>query len=161
MNIAANTVVTFHYTLRNEANEELETSRGGEPTAYLHGANNIIRGLESAMVGKEAGDVFTATVAPEDGYGLHNPKKQQRVPAKHLVFKGKLKAGDVVQLNTQEGRRAVTVIKAGRHSADVDTNHPLSGQTLSFDVEIMEVRAATADEKAHGHAHGPGGHQHD
>lgn len=160
MNIAADTVVTFHYTLRNEENKELETSRGDEPTAYLHGANNIIRGLESAMVGKEAGDVFTATIAPEEAYGLRNPEKQQRVPAKHLMFKGKLKAGDVVQLNTQEGRRAVTVIKAGRHSADIDTNHPLAGQTLSFDVEIIEVRAATADEKAHGHAHGPGGHQH-
>lgn len=161
MKIAANTVVTFHYTLRNESNEELETSRGGEPSAYLHGAKNIIRGLESAMVDKEAGDIFTATVAPEDGYGLRNPEKQQRVPAKHLMFKGKLKAGDVVQLNTQEGRRAVTVIKAGRHSADIDTNHPLAGQTLSFDVEIVDVRAATAEETAHGHAHGPGGHHHD
>lgn len=161
MKITSDTVVTFHYTLRNEANDELETSRGGEPTAYLHGADNIIRGLEHTMAEKAAGDVFTATVAPEDGYGLRNPEKQQRVPAKHLMFKGKLKAGDVVQLNTQEGRRAVTVVKAGRHSADIDTNHPLAGQTLSFDVEIIDVRAATAEETAHGHAHGPGGHHHD
>lgn len=161
MDIGPDTVVTFHYTLRNEANDELETSRGGEPTAYLHGANNIIRGLESAMLGKSAGDVFTATVAPEDAYGLRNPEKQQRVPIKHLMFKGKLRAGEVVQLNTQEGRRAVTVIKAGRHSADIDTNHPLAGQTLSFDIEVTDVRAATAEETAHGHAHGPGGHHHD
>ena len=161
MDIGPDTVVTFHYTLRNEANDEWETSRGGEPTAYLHGANNIIRGLESAMLGKSAGDVFTATVAPEDAYGLRNPEKQQRVPIKHLMFKGKLRAGEVVQLNTQEGRRAVTVIKAGRHSADIDTNHPLAGQTLSFDIEVTDVRAATAEETAHGHAHGPGGHHHD
>ena len=66
----------------------------------------------------------------------------------------------VVQLNTAEGRVPVTVVKAGRHSADVDTNHPLAGQTLSFDIEIMEVRAATEEEIAHKHAHGPGGHHH-
>jgi FKBP-type peptidyl-prolyl cis-trans isomerase SlyD len=160
VNIGPQSVVTFHYTLRNDADEELETSRGGEPTAYLHGANNVIPGLEEAMTERSAGDVFTATVSPEKGYGQRNPEQQQRVPAKHLVFKGKLKAGDVVQLNTKEGMRPVTVIKAGRHSADIDTNHPLAGQTLHFDIEIMDVREATAEETAHGHAHGPGGHNH-
>lgn len=161
MDIASNTVVLFHYTLRNEENEELETSRGGEPTAYLHGAGNMITGLETAMTGRAAGDVFTVEVAPKDGYGERNPDNQQRVPVKHLVYKGKLKAGDVVQLNTQQGRRAVTVIKPGRHAAQIDTNHPLAGQTLSFDVEVIDVRAASDEELAHGHAHGPGGHHHD
>jgi len=66
----------------------------------------------------------------------------------------------VVKLNTSEGQVPVTVVKAGRHSADIDTNHPLAGQTLTFDVEIMDVRAATEEEVAHGHAHGVGGHQH-
>ena len=160
MNIGPKTVVTFHYTLHNEAGAELESSRGSEPSAYLQGANNIIRGLESAMTGKTAGDVFTATVAPEEAYGLRDPDKGQRVPMKHLVFKGKLRPGAVVQLNTSEGMRPVTVTKAGRHSADIDTNHPLAGQTLSFDIEVMEVRAASPEELAHGHAHGPGGHHH-
>ncbi len=82
------------------------------------------------------------------------------IQIKPLVFKGKLRPGAVVQMNTGEGMRPVTVSKAGRHSADVDTNHPLAGQTLSFDIEIAEVRAATAEEMSHGHAHGPGGHQH-
>lgn len=160
MNIESGTVVTFHYTLRDEAGSELESSRGGEPSAYLHGANNIIPGLESAMSGRASGDVFTATVSPEQAYGLRDPARAQRVPVKHLVFKGKLQPGQVVQLNTSEGRRAVTVIKAGRHSADIDTNHPLAGQTLNFDIEIVEVRPASAEEQAHGHAHGPGGHHH-
>ena len=160
MNIGPKTVVTFHYTLHNEAGAELESSRGSEPSAYLQGANKIIRGLESAMTGKTAGDVFTATVAPEEAYGLRDPDKGQRVPMKHLVFKGKLRPGAVVQLNTSEGMRPVTVTKAGRHSADIDTNHPLAGQTLSFDIEVMEVRAASPEELAHGHAHGPGGHHH-
>ena len=160
MNIGPKTVVVFHYTLRDEAGTELESSRGDKPSAYLHGANSIIRGLESAMAGKAAGDVFSATVAPVDGYGLRNPDKVQRVPVKHLVFKGKLRAGAVVQLNTSQGMQPVTVTKAGRHSADIDSNHPLAGQTLTFDIEIMEVRAATPEELSHGHAHGPGGHQH-
>ena len=160
MNIAPETVVVFHYTLRNEAGEELESSRGADPTAYLHGANNIIPGLEEVMTDKAAGDVFSATVAPEKAYGLRNPEKMQRVPVKHLMFKGKLKPGMVVQLNTSEGRVPVTVTKTGRHSADIDTNHPLAGQALTFDIEIVDVRAASAEELSHGHAHGPGGHHH-
>lgn len=160
MNIGPDTVTVFHYTLRNAAGDELETSRGSDPSAFLYGANNIILGLEKAMAGKAAGDVFTADVNAEDAYGPVDPKRQQRVPAKHLVFKGKLKPGMVVQLNTSEGRIPVTVVKAGRHTADIDTNHPLAGQALSFDIEIIEVRDASEEEVAHGHAHGPGGHHH-
>jgi FKBP-type peptidyl-prolyl cis-trans isomerase SlyD len=99
-------------------------------------------------------------VSPEDGYGLRNPDRVQRVPIKHLAYKGKLRAGAVVQLSTNEGMRSVTVTKAGRHTADVDTNHPLAGQTLVFDIELVDVRAASAEEVAHGHVHGAGGHHH-
>lgn len=160
MQIGPETVVSFHYTLRNESGTELETSRGGDPATYLHGANNIIPGLESAMIGRAGGDNFSATVSPEDGYGLRDPQRVQRVPIKHLSFKGKLRAGAVVQLSTSDGMRAVTVVKPGRHTADIDTNHPLAGQTLVFDIELVEIRSASAEELAHGHAHGPGGHHH-
>ena len=160
MNIEPGTVVIFHYTLHDEDGTKLETSRDAEPSAYLHGANNVIPGLEAAMTDRTAGDVFSATVAPEQAYGLPDPTKTRRVPVKHLVFSGKLRPGSVVQLNTSDGRRPVTVIKVGRHSADIDTNHPLAGQTLKFDIEIIEVRAASPEERSHGHAHGPGGHHH-
>ncbi len=160
MNIGPESVVLFHYTLRNGAGEELETSRGGEPSAYLHGADNIIAGLEKAMEGKTTGDTFTAELAAADAYGEPEADRQQRVPVKHLIYKGKLKPGMTVSLNTSRGQVPVTVIKAGRHSADIDTNHPLAGQDLAFDIEIMDVRAATQEEVAHGHAHGPGGHHH-
>ena len=153
-------VVTFHYTLTNAEGEQMESSREGDPITYLHGANNIIPGLESAMTGRDSGDTFSVTLSPKDGYGLREPDRVQRVPMKHLSFKGKLRPGTNVQLNTDDGMRAVTVIKAGRHTADIDTNHPLAGQTLVFDIEIMETRSATAEELSHGHVHGPGGHQH-
>ncbi len=160
VNIAPDTVVYFHYTLRDSGGEERETSRGGEPSVYLHGAGNIIPGLEAAMTGKAAGDTFSATLSPDQAYGPHRPDRVQRVPVKHLSFKGKLRPGMVVQLNTRDGRLPVTVIKAGRHSAEVDTNHPLAGQALTFEIEVVEVRAATPEEVAHRHAHGPGGHHH-
>jgi FKBP-type peptidyl-prolyl cis-trans isomerase SlyD len=158
--IGPETVVSFHYTLRDDAGSQLETSRGGEPATFLYGANNIISGLEKAMAGRASGDVFNATISPEDGYGLLQPDRVQRVPVKHLSYRGKLSPGDVVQLSTTDGMRAVTVVKAGRHTADIDTNHPLAGQTLVFDIEIVETRAATAEEVAHGHVHGAGGHHH-
>jgi FKBP-type peptidyl-prolyl cis-trans isomerase SlyD len=158
--IGPETVVSFHYTLRDDAGKELETSRGGDPATYLHGANNIIPGLESALAGRAGGDNFSATVSPEDGYGLRDPDKAQRVPIKHLSFKGKLRPGAAVQLSTSEGMRAVTVVKAGRHTADIETNHPRAGQTLVFDIVVLETRRASAEEMAHGHVHGPGGHQH-
>jgi FKBP-type peptidyl-prolyl cis-trans isomerase SlyD len=158
--IGPETVVTFHYTLRDESGAAMETSMGGEPAAYLHGSNSIIPGLESAMTGRIGGDIFSATVKPEDGYGVRDPDRVQRVPIKHLAFNGKLRAGAVVQLSTNDGMKTVTVLKAGRHTADIDTNHPLAGQTLVFDIEIIETRAASAEELSHGHVHGAGGHHH-
>jgi FKBP-type peptidyl-prolyl cis-trans isomerase SlyD len=160
MKIASNTVASFHYTLSNEEGEELESSVGEQPTVYLHGSNGIIKGLETALTDKSVGDQVQVTLSPEEAYGLRREDRIQRVPVKHLIFKGKLQAGMAVQLNTSEGRQPVTVAKAGRHSADIDTNHPLAGKTLRFDMEIVDVREATADELNHGHAHGPGGHQH-
>ncbi len=160
MQIGPETVVTFHYTLRDEDGAAMETSRGGDPAVYLHGANNIIPGLESAMVGRAADDIFSVTVDPANAYGLRNPAAVQRVPIKHLAFNGKLRPGAVVQMSTNDGMRTVTVAKAGRYTADIDTNHPLAGRTLVFDIEVVATRSATAEELAHGHVHGVGGHQH-
>ena len=160
MQITNNTVVYFHYTLRNEAGETVETSADAEPSTYLHGANNILPGLESALEGKESGDSVEVTLPPDQAYGPVQPDRVQRVPVKHLIFKGKLQPGLTVQVNTAEGRRPATVVKAGKFRADIDTNHPLAGQTLTFSIDILELRQASAEEVAHRHVHGPGGHQH-
>jgi FKBP-type peptidyl-prolyl cis-trans isomerase SlyD len=160
VNIADKHVVTFHYTLRNEQGEELEGSRDGEPSAYLHGANNLIAGLEAALAGHSAGDTVKVTLQPEDAYGHREANREQKVPVKHLLFEGRLRPGMLAHLNTNQGQVPVTVTKIGRHSATVDTNHPLAGQALAFEVEILDVRAASEEEIEHGHAHGVGGHHH-
>ena len=163
MKIENKKVVQFHYRLRDEeAALELENSFDANPIAYLHGFGNIIKGLEKAMLGHEKGDVFSVCLEAKDGYGERNDEAQQRVPIKHLHLKkkAKLKQGDIVSIQSSEGVRQATVIKAGKFNVDVDTNHPLAGKALGFDIEIIDVRDATEEEIAHKHAHGAGGHQH-
>ena len=163
MKIEEKKVVSFHYTLTSEEGEKLDASHDrGEPMLYLHGAGNIIPGLEKAMEGREAGDSFQVTVPPEEAYGERREANVQRLPLKKLGVKPQqLQPGMILNLQTSQGPAQVTVLKVGRFNVDVDANHPLSGQPLNFDVEIVEVRDATEEESQHGHAHGPGGHNHD
>lgn len=163
--IEKNTVVAFHYRLWDQSGSEpkqLETSFGSEPSLYLHGHQNIMPALEEAMLGRQIGDIFSQQLSPERAYGKRRPNAQQRVPIKHLLGQGKTKPkiGDIVNINTEQGPKQATVIKLGLKNVDVDNNHPLAGKPIQFDIEIIELRAATAEEIAHGHAHGPGGHQH-
>lgn len=160
MQIAKDTVVNFYYTLTDAEGTFNESSAGGEPAAYLHGYGNIIAGLEKQMEGRSVGDEFSATVQPINGYGELQENALKRIPIKHLTNKGPLKKGAVVEINTSEGVRQARVVKAGRFNVDVDTNHPLAGRVLTFDVSIVEVRKATVEEMEHRHAHGPGGHDH-
>ena len=162
MQVENNTVVSFHYTLQEVDGDYTEDSNGGDPMLYLHGHRGVLPGLEDAMAGKVAGDKFTVQVSPEDGYGLRKDNSVQRVPLKHLLRQSKSKPvpGDVVTVNTKTRKVNATVVKVGRHNVDVDTNHPLAGKTLQFDVEVVGVREATMEEVAHRHAHGVGGYQH-
>jgi len=161
MNIEDKKVVSFHYTLKNDKDEEVESSRDrGSPMTYLHGSGNIIPGLEKALAGKAAGDQFEVTVEPVEAYGERNEGAVQRVPAKHFGKDRRLQPGQLVMLETRQGPRQVTVLKVGRFNVDVDANHPLAGQSLTFDVEVADVRDATDEEVSHGHVHGPGGVDH-
>ena len=130
-------VVSFHYELTNEEGEQLESSRDREPMTYLHGANNIIPGLEKAMTGKSAGDEFRVTVEPAEAYGERKEANIQRISAKHFKNLGKLAPGQIVGLQTQQGPVQVTVVKVGRFNVDVDANHPLAGQSLVFEIERL------------------------
>ncbi len=160
MIIGDDAVVSFHYTLRDDTGSINESSEGGRPVVYLHGRNSIVPGLERELTGKKSGDKFTATVTPEDGYGARNENAVQRVPLKHIATRGPFVAGQLVVVNTRDGGRQARVVKVGHFNVDLDLNHPLAGRTLTFDIEVVGVRAATEEELAHGHAHGPGGHGH-
>jgi FKBP-type peptidyl-prolyl cis-trans isomerase SlyD len=160
MQIAENAVALFHYTLTNDAGDVLDSSRGREPLAYLHGAGNIVPGLEEAMAGKQVGDAFKVDVAPEDGYGLHHEGLVQDVPRDAFQGVDEIEPGMSFQAQTPQGVHSVTVTRVTLEHVTVDGNHPLAGQTLHFDVEITQVRAATAEELQHGHVHGAGGHHH-
>lgn len=158
MSINANDVVSFHYTLKNETGETLESSRGHEPVVYLHGHGAMIPGVEKAITGKKAGDSFSITVPPEEAYGPRQEDAIQRISLKHLHGAKTWKPGMTAIVETNQGPRQVLIVKVGHSMADVDLNHPLAGVTLNFDIEITESRPATEEELAHGHVHGPGGH---
>jgi FKBP-type peptidyl-prolyl cis-trans isomerase SlyD len=160
MLITKDAVVSFHYTLSNEAGEEVESTRGEEPSLCLIGADNILPGLEQAMMGKQSGETFNITLAPYLAYGMYQANKKDRISSKYLKHEGKLTPGKVVKINTNKGSKTGTIIKVGKFNVDVDLNHPLAGQSISFDIAIINVRPGTVEEVTHGHAHGVGGHQH-
>ncbi|MFT3791618.1 MAG: peptidylprolyl isomerase [Rudaea sp.] len=162
MKAEKNKVVTFHYHLTDESGTKVDSSHDRpEPLTVLFGHGQIIPGLEQAMEGREAGDKFVVNVPPEQGYGERREGFNQRVPKKYFRDAEHLKPGDATVLSVQGGGyRQVVVLKVGSSVIDVDLNHPMAGKTLSFDVEITNVREATPEEVEHGHVHGEGGHHH-
>lgn len=154
MNIEDKRAVSIHYTLTNEQGETLDSSKGQDPLRYLHGASNIIPGLENALVGKTTGDKVSVTVQPKDAYGEINPEMIQIVPREAFEGIDDIQAGMQFQASGPDGQSQVVTIKAvGEEGVTVDGNHPLAGQVLNFDVTIEDVRDATDEEIAHGHIH--------
>ena len=156
MQITKNKVASIHYTLRDNEGQIIDSSEGREPLNYLHGAGNLIIGMEEGLEGKAKGDKFTLKIAPEKGYGDKDASLVQEVP--RSAFGGQeVKPG--MRFSTNQGG-VVTVTKVGLDSITVDANHPLAGVELNFQVEVMDVRNASPEEISHGHVHGPGGHHH-
>ena len=160
MQIAADSVVLIHYRLKDDAGKVIDSSDGGEPLAYIQGHGNLVPGLEKALEGKKDGDAVAVTLAPADGYGTRNDALVQRVPKRSLQGSGEIRKGMQFQAQTDEGLRVFTVTAVVGDMVSLDGNHPLADQTLHFDVQIVSVRAATAEELEHGHVHGAGGHHH-
>jgi FKBP-type peptidyl-prolyl cis-trans isomerase SlyD len=161
MQINVNHVVTLNYTLKDSDDNILDKSDDGS-FCYLHGASNIIPGLEDALAGKVAGEAFSVSIPPEEAYGIHDESKSQDVPRDMFPPEQDIEAG--MQFNAQGPDDQVIVVTVKQVEGDtvtVDGNHPLAGVTLNFDVTVMEVRDATAEELEHGHVHGPHGHHHD
>ena len=160
MQIGERTVASFHYTLTNDAGKVIDSSSGKEPLTYLHGAGNIVPGLEKEMIGHQAGDVFDVVVVPEDAYGMAIPNMIQVVPREAFQGVDVLEPGMEFQAQTPEGLMAVVITKIDGDQVTIDCNHPLAGQTLRFAIEVTDVRNATLEELSHGHVHGAGGHHH-
>jgi FKBP-type peptidyl-prolyl cis-trans isomerase SlyD len=160
MSISPDQVVSIHYTLRDDTGEVIDRSAEGEPLAYLHGRGQLIVGLERELTGREAGDRLEVKIGPAEGYGEYDRELVQQVPRRALKGVGQLRVGLRLQAQTPEGPRAVTVTQLTGDMVTLDGNHPLAGKTLHFQVEVAAVRAATAEELAHGHVHGAGGHHH-
>ena len=149
MKAAADTIVTMHYTLSDEEGNIIDSSAGGEPLSYLHGRGNIIRGLEKALDGKEAGHKSKLTINPSDGYGEKKPDLVFEAPREHFPPDVKLEKGARVYAEGPNGPVTFTVAELTEKGAVLDANHPLAGQTLHFDIELVEVREASDEEKNH------------
>jgi FKBP-type peptidyl-prolyl cis-trans isomerase SlyD len=156
MQITKNKVAAIHYTLRDNEGTIIDSSEGREPLNYLHGAGNLIAGMEEGLEGKTKGDKLNLKISPEKGYGEKDETLVQKVPRSAFGDQD-VKTG--MRFSTNQGG-VVTVTNVGLENITVDANHPLAGVELNFAVEIVDVREASSEEITHGHVHGPGGHHH-
>ncbi|MBC52361.1 MAG: peptidylprolyl isomerase [Gammaproteobacteria bacterium] len=157
--IGKNAVVSINYTLTNDAGEVMDTSEGREPLTYLHGANNLIPGLEKEMEGKSTGQSFKVTIPPSEAYGESNPELVQTLSKD--MFKGvdKVEPGMGFTAQGPQGEQHIVVTAVDGDQVTIDANHPMAGKTLHFAVEIVNVRDASEEEIEHGHVH-DGSHDH-
>lgn len=159
MNIEKNNVAQIEYTLTNAEGEVMDASNGN-PLAYLHGHSNLIPGLEAELEGKTKGDKFNITIPAAEAYGERVDTLIQTVPNDMFQGVDNLEVGMRFEAQSEQGMHSVEITAIEGDQVTVDGNHPMAGLALTFDVEIIDVREATAEEVEHGHAHGAGGHQH-
>ena len=159
MTIEDQKVVKIKYELKNDAGEVLDKSQEGEPLSYLHGANNIIPGLETALTGKEQGEAVQVSIEPGDAYGERQEELVQSVPMSAFEGVDKVEPGMRFTARGPQGQQVVMVTEVADDQVTVDANHPLAGEKLHFDVEVVEVRDASPEEIEHGHVH-DGSEQH-
>lgn len=152
--IGDNVVASIHYTLTNNSGEVLDSSDGAEPLAYLHGAGNIIPGLENALVGKTAGAALQVNIAPAEAYGEVQPELVQVVPREAFQGVDEIEPGMAFEAQDPQGQsRRIIVKSVADDEVTIDANHPLAGVELNFDVTVVDVRDASEEEIAHGHVH--------
>jgi len=159
MNITTNKIASLAYTLKNDDGEILDKADENTPFLYMHGTGGIIKGLENALNEKSVNDSFSLTVAPDEAYGERDDKLIESVP--RAMFEGipdeEMVAGAQFHAQTPQGTQVITVASIDGDTINIDANHPLAGQTLHFDVAVLDIRDATEEEIAHGHPHTPGG----
>ncbi len=152
--IGDKSVVSMHYKLTDDDGKVLDRSEASKPLAYLHGAGNIVPGLEKALVGKGEGDCLKVKVEPAEGYGEVIPDGIKTI--ERAAFEGveSVEEGMTFEAKTPDGTtQRIVVKKVDGDAVTIDTNHPLAGVMLNFDIQIVSVREATEEERTHGHAH--------
>lgn len=154
--IGKNAVVSIHYTLKDDDGQVMDSSEGRDPLSYLHGANNLIPGLEKELEGKSSGQSFSATIAPTEAYGESNPELVQTISKEMFQGVENIEPGMAFTAQGPQGQQQVTVTAVEGDDVTVDANHPMAGKTLNFEVEVVDVRDATEEELEHGHVHGAG-----
>jgi FKBP-type peptidyl-prolyl cis-trans isomerase SlyD len=161
MNITENTIATIHFTVCSSDGTQIDSSVDGEPMVFLQGSHFLIQGLEDELEGKTVGDKFVIDIAPSLAYGERHEELVQAVP-KSMFTEMEVTPGMTFRATTDDGEQSVMIIDVTDEDVVVDGNHPLSGLTLNFDVEVLEVREATEEEIADGHPHTEGecGHTH-
>ncbi|WP_447970474.1 FKBP-type peptidyl-prolyl cis-trans isomerase [Nitrospira sp. M1] len=161
LTIEKHSVVSMHYTLKDNDGNVLDRSESSKPLTYLHGAGNIIPGLEKALAGKVENDSLTVKIEPTEGYGEVNPELVKTI--ERAAFEGveTLEPGMTFEAKAPDGAsQQITVTKVEGDDVTIDINHPLAGVTLNFDIQIVGVREATKEELDHGHTHDGDGHDH-
>ena len=153
-------VIGFHYTLKNDAGEVLDSSVGGDPMLYLAGSGQILMALDAAINGLAVGDKKSVSLSAKEGYGEIDPALKMNVKLGQFPPEADVRVGLQFRMSNERGAPMFRVINVLGEEVFIDGNHPLAGEALHFDVEITESREATEDEIAHGHAHGAGGHHH-
>ena len=160
MQVQKNKVVAIDYKLTDAKGAMIDSSTEHGPLTYIQGIGNLIPGLEKELEGKKAGDSLKVTIAAKDGYGERNDSLCQVVPRSQFESTEGLEIGMQFEVETEQGELVVSVTKIEGENVTVDGNHPLAGVELHFDVTIKSIRDASAEEIAHGHVHGEGGHHH-
>ena len=154
MTIKKDAVVEMHYTLKNDAGEIIDTSKGKEPMPFIQGHGHIIPGLETALEGLKIGETCDVSIEPEDAYGVHHEEAIQEIPKEALQGIDKIEVGMELQSQDEQGNPFIVhVEKINEETVTINANHPLAGETLHFNVSIENVREATKDELEHGHVH--------
>ena len=160
MQISEQKVVLLNYEVVDDQGQLIDRSEEGDPLAYIHGTGQLIPGLETALEGRGQGDKIEVDVPPDQGYGERNDDGVQTVSRDQFDDGVEIEVGMQFEAKDDEGEQIVTVVKLEDEAVTVDGNHPLAGEILNFNVNVVDVRDATPEELEHGHVHGPGGHHH-
>ena len=148
MVITKDKFAAFHYVLKDENGVELDSSTGTEPLGYVHGRGYLIPGLEAQLEGKAAGDKFSCTIQPKDGYGERDERLVAELAKDRFETDAEIEVGMQFQVTTPEGPAIVTVVKVDGDKVTIDGNHEMAGKVLNFDIEVVEVRDMTEEEEA-------------